>query len=102
DDEPGHATQQQIEHAVKLHAEIMAMASAEQDLPQGEEKISFYLAGSLPLDLDFKQTILEMRSEAERMEAIITAFTTILTKLTRTVQVRQKRSEEHTSELQSR
>jgi uncharacterized protein len=90
DDEPGRATRQQIEHAVKLHAEIMAMASAEQNLPEGEEKISFYLAGSLPLDLDFKQTLLEMRSEAERMEAIITAFETILPKLKRTVQVRQK------------
>jgi Lon protease-like protein len=90
EDEPGRPSQQQVEHAIKLHAEIMAMASADQNLPEEQEKISFYFAGSLPLDLEFKQTLLEMRSEAERMEAIITAFETILPKLKRTVQVRQK------------
>ena len=52
--------------------------------------LSFYLAGSLPLDLDFKQNLLGMRSEAKRMQAVIAYFEAILPKLRRTVQIRQK------------
>ncbi len=89
-DEPGRATQEQVAHAVKLHGEILAIAGAEQSLPEQEERISFHLAGSLPLDLDFKQALLEMRSESQRIEAVITAFESILPRLRRTVQVRQK------------
>lgn len=90
DDDPGRATEQQISHVVQLHREILAMASAEQDLPEREEHLSFHLAGSLPLDLDFKQTLLEMRSEQARIEAVTTAFEAILPKLKRTVEVRKK------------
>ena len=90
DDDPGQPTEAQIAHVVKLHSEIMAMAGATQDLPESNEHLSFYLVGSLPLDLDFKQTLLEMRSEPARIEAVITAFESILPKLRRTVQVRQK------------
>jgi Lon protease-like protein len=90
DDDPGRASETQIAHVVKLHSEIMAMAGATQDLPENYEHLSFYLVGSLPLDLEFKQTLLEMRSEPARIDAVITAFETILPKLRRTVQVRQK------------
>ena len=83
---------QQVEHAIELHREILTMGGAQQSLPPSEDKISFYLAGSLPLDLDFKQALLEMRSEAERIEAVTTAFEAILPKLRRAVQSRQKAS----------
>jgi hypothetical protein len=48
------------------------------------------LAGSLPLDLDFKQTLLGMTSEAERLRAIISFFETILPAMRRTMHVRRK------------
>ena len=35
--------------------------------PQIRAQLSFHLAGSLPLDLDFKQKLLAMRSESERI-----------------------------------
>jgi Lon protease-like protein len=89
-DEPGKATAEQVTHAVKLHGEILAIAGAEQSLPEDQGRISFHLAGSLPLDLDFKQALLEMRSESQRIDAVITAFESILPRLRRTVQVRQK------------
>jgi Lon protease-like protein len=89
-DDAENPSTQQIEHAIELHREILTMGGAQQSLPASEEKISFYLAGSLPLDLDFKQALLEMRSEAERIEAVITAFEAILPKLRRAVQSRQK------------
>lgn len=89
-DDAENPSRQQIEHAIELHREILTMGGAQQSLPASEDKISFYLAGSLPLDLDFKQALLEMRSEAERIDAVITAFEAILPKLRRAVQSRQK------------
>lgn len=89
-DDAENPSSEQIEHAIELHREILTMGGAQQSLPASEDKISFYLAGSLPLDLDFKQALLEMRSEAERIEAVITAFEAILPKLRRAVQSRQK------------
>lgn len=90
DDEAGNVEAEAIARAVKLHGEILAIAGAKQSLPEELKQVSFHLAGSLPLDLDFKQALLEMRSESKRIEAVITAFETILPKLRRTVQLRQR------------
>jgi Lon protease-like protein len=91
DDEPGRATPEQIEDAVKLHAELMGLAGATLE---GETKIenshlSYHLAGTLPLDLDFKQTLLTMKSESERMPAIVSYFEAILPAIRRTVRARK-------------
>jgi Lon protease-like protein len=90
DDEAGNTAAEDIARAVKLHGEILAIAGAKQSLPDELKQVSFHLAGSLPLDLDFKQALLEMRSETKRIEAVITAFEAILPKLRRTVQLRQR------------
>ena len=91
-DDPGVASLEEITQAVKLHGEIMTLAGAEPDksLEVVEGQLSFHLAGSLPLDLDFKQTLLGMKSEAERLRAIISFFETILPTMRRTVHVRRK------------
>lgn len=92
EDEPGQATSEQIDQALKLHGEIMSLAGAEPvDKAQVENsQLSFHLAGSLPLDLDFKQSLLAMKSEPERLQAIISFFETILPTMRRTVHVRRK------------
>ncbi len=90
DDEPDRPPEKEVLHAVDLHREILTIGGAQQSLPESQSQISFYLAGSLPLDLDFKQALLEMRSESERISAIVTAFESILPKLRRAVQARQK------------
>jgi Lon protease-like protein len=90
EDEAGDAAAEDVARAVKLHGEILAIAGAKQSLPEELKQVSFHLAGSLPLDLDFKQALLEMRSESKRIEAVITAFEAILPKLRRTVQLRQR------------
>lgn len=90
DDDPGSVADAEIARAVKLHSEILAIAGAKQSLPEELRQVSFHLAGSLPLDLDFKQALLEMRSETKRIQAVITAFEAILPKLRRTVQLRQR------------
>jgi len=89
-DEPGEATAEDVAQADKLRGEIVELAGAaapsEIDTPQ----ISFNLVAPLPLDLDFKQTLLGMKSEAERIQAVISYLETILPNLRRTVRVRQK------------
>jgi uncharacterized protein len=91
EDEAEKPTAEELAHALKLHSEILALAGAEQDLSQTPESaISFHLAGSLPLDLDFKQNLLAMRSEAKRLQFLTTYFEAILPKLRRAIQVRQK------------
>jgi uncharacterized protein len=91
-DEPDVGSQEEIAKAVKLHGEIMTLAGAEPEksMEVGEGELSFHLAGSLPLDLDFKQTLLGMKSEAERLRAIILFFENILPTMRRTVHVRRK------------
>jgi Lon protease-like protein len=91
-DEPGTASQEEIAQALKLHTEIMTLAGAEPERSSevNEGQLSFHLAGSLPLDLDFKQSLLGMTSEAERLRAIISFFENILPSMRRTVHVRRK------------
>jgi ATP-dependent Lon protease len=52
--------------------------------------MSFYLAASLPLDLDFKQKLLSLRSEAERLPLLITYLETLIPNLHRAARARQK------------
>ncbi len=90
-DEPEKPTPDEIDHAVELHRQIMMLANSEQDLPDNEDSpLSYHLAGSLPLDLDFKQKMLSLRSEAQRIQIVITYFEGILPKLRRAVTMRQK------------
>ncbi len=91
-DELGAASQEEIAQALKLHGEIMTLAGAEPERSSeiDEGQLSFHLAGSLPLDLDFKQSLLGMTSEAERLRAIISFFENILPSMRRTVHVRRK------------
>jgi Lon protease-like protein len=88
-DEPGKATSEETARAIQLHADILALAGATQDLSAADHSVlSFYLAGSLPLDLDFKQKLLEMRSEKLRIAALIEYLDAILPKIRRATRAR--------------
>jgi Lon protease-like protein len=77
-DEPGQPEAQELARAVQLHQEILALAGAQQDLAnESDFPLSFQMAGSLPLDLDFKQALLSMRSESDRIQAISNYFETV-------------------------
>jgi len=91
-DDPGTATREEISRALELHGEIMKLAGSEAEGTSdiNEQELSFHLAGSLPLDLDFKQTLLGMKSEPERLQAVITFFENILPNVRRTLHVRRK------------
>jgi len=90
DDEPGAPPQQDTARAIQLHSELLAIAGAAQDLSAADPSVlSFYLAGSLPLDLDFKQKLLSLRSEPERLSLLIAYFETIIPNLQRAARARQ-------------
>ena len=90
-DEPGAAVQEERVKAVQLHLEILSLAGAVQDLSAADQnQLSFYLAGSLPLDLDFKQKLLAMRSEGQRIQAVGAYLETILPQLRRAARAREK------------
>ncbi len=90
-DEPGAAPQEDTSRAVQLHSELLAIAGAKQDLSAADPALlSFYLAGSLPLDLDFKQKLLSLRSEAERLSLLITYLQTLIPNLHRAARAREK------------
>ena len=90
EDEPGAPPQEDTLRAVQLHSELLAFAGAKQDLSAADPaSLSFYLAGSLPLDLDFKQKLLSLRSEPERLSLFITSLQTIIPNLHRTARARE-------------
>lgn len=89
-DDPEAAVQEERVKAVQLHLEILSLAGAVQDLSAADQnQLSFYLAGSLPLDLDFKQKLLAMRSEAQRIQIVGAYLETILPQLKRAARARQ-------------
>ncbi len=90
-DEPGAPSPQDTSRAVQLHSELLAIAGATQDLSAADpQSLSFYLAGSLPLDLDFKQKLLALRSEPERISLLISYLQTIIPNLRRAATARER------------
>ena len=90
-DEGGSAAQEDRARAIRVHFEILSLAGAVQDLSAADQSaLSFYLAGSLPLDLDFKQKLLAMRSENERIQAVATYLESIVPNLRRAAKTREK------------
>jgi len=89
DDEPDKPAVEMVTQAVRLHAEIAKLAGAEPSGPdEHAANLSFLLAGSLPLDLDFKQTLLSTPSEAKRLEAVVGYLEAILPGLRRAAKAR--------------
>ena len=89
EDEPDKPAAQMVTQAVRLHAEIAKLAGAEPSGPDEHAgNLSFLLAGSLPLDLDFKQNLLSTLSEAKRLEAVVGYLEAILPGLRRAAKAR--------------
>lgn len=89
-DEPGTAPQEDTARAIQLHSELLAIAGARQDLDAADpSQLSFYLAASLPLDLDFKQKLLALRAESQRLSSLITYLEALIPNLHRAARARE-------------
>ena len=90
-DEPGAPAEEDAARATALHREILTLAGAAPDLPDVKQgMLSYQLAGSLPLDLNFKQELLATRSENQRMRALAAHLESILPALRRAARAREK------------
>ncbi|MGA7561314.1 MAG: LON peptidase substrate-binding domain-containing protein [Terriglobales bacterium] len=88
-DKAGKPPSEMVAQAVRLHAEITKLAGAEPSGPdEHAANLSFLLAGSLPLDLDFKQSLLSTLSEAKRLEAVVGYLEAVLPGLRRAAKAR--------------
>ena len=89
EDEPEKPAADRVTQAVRLHAEIAKLAGTELSGPDEHAgNLSFLLAGLLPLDLDFKQSLLATLSEAKRLEAVVGYLEAILPGLRRAAKAR--------------
>lgn len=89
EDGPEKPPTEMVTQAVRLHAEIVKLAGTEPSGPDDHaSNLSFLLAGSLPLDLDFKQNLLSTLSEAKRLEAVVGYLQAILPGLRRAAKAR--------------
>lgn len=91
EDEPGSAPHDKVEEAVRLYSDLVRLLDAEGSTPEAETpQLSFHLAAPMPLDLDFKQNLLGMRTENERIAAIVEYYSALLPRMRRVVKARQK------------
>ena len=92
DDEPSKVPDADTEKVVKLHEQLFAILSQPTEIERKRPSISFQLAHELPVDLDFKQALLEMKSESERVKTLIEYYEATIPKVERTLRVRDKAS----------
>ncbi|HWR14022.1 MAG TPA: LON peptidase substrate-binding domain-containing protein [Terriglobales bacterium] len=91
DDEATPAPKPEAEKLIELHGQLLALAGAEASgIELDDAQLSFHLAGSVPLDLDFKQSLLAMKSEPQRVTAMIEYYTVLVPRLKRTLRVKEK------------
>ncbi len=90
-DEPERTPRDKAKRLLEQHTEALTLLGATAETPPADEKeLSFLIAGSMPFDLDFKQKLLVMRSEAERVDALLVYYETLLPSLRRAVKARKK------------
>jgi Lon protease-like protein len=92
DDEPSQVTKSETETVIQLHQQLFEVLGQSIEVEPTNPSLSFQLAHELPVDLDFKQTILEMKSEAERIETLIEYYRTTIPKVEQTLRARDKAS----------
>ena len=93
---PGEAMRQQSlelfqQVAEKLSAERAGEASPAPEVPEKDDpQLSFQIAARLPLDLAFRQTLLQLRSERERLDRVISYLKKLSVRITRVAEAHAK------------
>lgn len=92
DDEPSQVSESETETVIQLHQQLFAVLGQPVEVEPVYPSLSFQLAHELPVDLDFKQSILEMKSEAERIDTLIEYYRTTIPKVELTLKARDMAS----------
>jgi Lon protease-like protein len=90
-DTPGEA---EAENAIALFRKVMRRVHQASEmpihLPQPYRHLSFRLAAPLPLDLDFKQRLLSLRNELERLQQVVHAMDQLIRQMEVVQEARKK------------
>jgi len=95
DDDPGADLPAEADaaRAIELFGQMMRRLRKSDDMPihlvRPYRHLSFRLTAPLALDLDFKQHLLGVRNEAERLSLVIQAFEKLLPELDRAERARE-------------
>jgi Lon protease-like protein len=92
DDEPSQVEKGSRETLIQLHEQLFAILGQNVEIEKDALSLSFHLASELPVDLDFKQALLEMKSEAERVETLTEYYRATIPKVEKTLLARQRAS----------
>jgi Lon protease-like protein len=93
EDEPDRPAADEVKKALELHVRVVNLLGPNQEYQSpspDDAQLSYELASALPMDLDFKQALLGMRSEADRLTALTTFYEQVLPKLELAAKVREK------------
>jgi Lon protease-like protein len=91
EDAPEITPPAETQRLIALHNEILTLVGAEPATPDPDDShLTFTLAASLPLDLDFKQMLLGARSETERTAALLKYYEAMVPSLRRAITTRKK------------
>jgi Lon protease-like protein len=93
EDEPEQPEPAAIENVLELHVQVVKLLGPNDTYERpdaSQPQLSYELAGMLPIDLDFKQALLAMRSEEKRLSALTVFYQQVLPKLERANKVREK------------
>lgn len=92
DDEPSIVSKTAADTVIQLHEQLFAVMGQTVEVERDAAYLSFRLAQDLPVDLDFKQTLLEMKSESERIEILTEYYQATIPKIENSLRVRQRAS----------
>ena len=92
DDEPSKVADTDVQSVVELHKQLFGILGQDSQIADALPSVSFQLANELPVDLDFKQALLEMKSESERVTTLIEYYKATIPKVERNLKVREKAS----------
>ena len=90
DEEENTPKDEDRKRALELYQQVAETVSSPEQVDPSARWLSYQLAGALPIDLDFKQAMLGIRSESERLGGLIEFFEAILPQLKKAVRKREK------------
>jgi Lon protease-like protein len=92
EDDPSVPGKSAVDTVVRLHEQLFSVLGQTVEIEREGAALSFHLAHELPVDLDFKQALLEMKTEAERIETLTEYYRATIPKVERTLAARQSAS----------
>ena len=92
EDEPSQVSEGSKQTLIDLHEQLFSVLGQDTEVEPDAASLSFHLANDLPVDLDFKQALLEMKSEAERIETLIEYYRATIPKVEKTLRARERAS----------